>query len=267
MTTKPARQYQTDGQQAQIEALPNPRRKPDAMRQMPYISRAYLILEEHFSERSDVLVGSEGYLCQFSDDRSDYVAPDCVVAFGVAPGAIRDDRNGYVISEVGKPPDFVLEVASASTGRIDYAVKPDIYAGLGVTEYWRFDRTGGRYHDAPLAGDRLIDGVYVPIELTTIDDGVIWGHSQVLGLDLCWEQGHLRFYDPVADEYLPDLAEAKAQLDAAVLALAAAEARADAEADRADAETQRANTEAQRAEEAEDELRRLREQLRREAQE
>ena len=258
MTTKPALQSQPDGQQAQVEALPNPRRKPDAMRQMPYISRAYLILEEHFSGRSDVLVGSEGYLCQFSDDRSDYVAPDCVVAFGVAPGAIRDDRNGYVISEVGKPPEFVLEVASASTRRMDYTVKPGIYAGLGVTEYWRFDRTGGRYHDAPLAGDRLVDGVYVPIELTATDDGMVWGHSQVLGLDLCWERGHLRFYDPVAGEYLPDLAEAKAQLDAAVVALADAEARADAEA-------QRANAEAQRADAAEAELRRLREQLRGEA--
>ena len=265
MTTKPALQSQPDGQQAQVEPLPDPPWKLDAMRQMPYISRAYLILEDYFSERTDVLVGSEGYLCYYSNDRSDYVVPDCVVAFGVDPGSIRDDRNGYVISEVGKPPDFVLEVASARTGKLDYEVKPGIYAGMGVAEYWRFDRTGGRYHDAPLAGDRLIDGVYVPIELTTTDDGVIWGHSQVLGLDLCWEQGHLRFYDPVAKAYLPDLAEAKAQLDTVVMALAEAEARADAETARADAETARANTEAQRANEAEAELRRLRERLRREA--
>ena len=26
------------------------------------------------------------------------------------------DANGYIISELGKPPNFVLEVASASTG-------------------------------------------------------------------------------------------------------------------------------------------------------
>ena len=246
MTTKPARQSQPEVRQRQIEPLPDPPWKVDAMRQMPYISRAYLILEDYYSNLTDVLVGSEGYLCYHSGDRSDYVVPDCVVAFGVDPGAIRDDRNGYVISEVGKPPEFVLEVASARTGKLDYEVKPGIYAAMGVAEYWRFDRTGGTYHDAPLAGDRLVDGAYQPIELHTTEDGVIWGHSEVLGLDLCWERGRLRFYDPVAQKYLPDLAEAKAQLHTAVIALAEAEARADAETQRADA--------------AEAELRRLREE-------
>ena len=98
----------------------------------------------------------------------------------------------------------------------------------------------------------------MPIGLTATDEGMVWGHSQVLGLGLCWEQGHLRFYDPVAGEYLPNLAEVKAQLDAAVVARADAEARADVEA-------QRANAEAQRADAAEAELRRLRERLRGEA--
>ena len=28
------------------------------------------------------------------------------------------------------------------------------------------------------------------------------GHSAVLNLDLCWEDGHLRWYDPVNDRYL-----------------------------------------------------------------
>ena len=28
------------------------------------------------------------------------------------------------------------------------------------------------------------------------------GHSAVLNLDLCWEDGHLRWYDPVAGRYL-----------------------------------------------------------------
>ena len=64
------------------------------------------------------------------------------MAFGVDPAAIFA-RNGYVISEVGKPPDFVLEVASESTGRRDYTHKRAIYAEYGVAEYWRFDRSGG----------------------------------------------------------------------------------------------------------------------------
>ena len=72
-----------------------------------------------------------------------------------------DVANGYVIEEVGKPPDLVMEVASASTGRNDYTEKRITYADLAVPEYWRFDYTGGAYHDAPLAGDRLSEtGVY-----------------------------------------------------------------------------------------------------------
>ena len=247
MTTKPARPSQPDDRRTHIEPLPDPPRDPDAMRQLPYIARANLILEAHFLSqgRTDVLVNGEGYLC--FNPRNRTVAPDCVVAFGVDPAAITE-RNGYVIDEVGKPPEFVLEVASEHTGERDYTVKPGIYAGFGVTEYWRFDWTGGQYHDAPLAGDSLVDGAYRPIELTTGENGVIWGRSQVLGLNLCWDNGMLRFHDPATREYLPDLIEANAQRKAAVAARAEAEARAESEARRANA--------------AEVELRRLRESLR-----
>ena len=171
-----------------------------------------------------------------------------MVAFGVNPDAIVA-RNGYVISDVGKPPDFVLEVASRSTGRRDYTVKRAGYACYGVGEYWRFDHTGGRYHDAALAGDRLVNGVYEPIRINEEPDGVRWGHSPVLGLDLCWERGELRFYDPAAGEYLPSPAELQAQR-------AAAEARA------VGAEARVATERAARLS-AEAELRQLREQLRR----
>ena len=221
----PAPRFRGDNR-SRLEPLPNPPKKPDAMKQMPHISRAYLILEDHFHSRPDVLVGGDGYLCYDPRDRSDYVRPDCLVAFGVSPDAIRA-RNGYVIGEVGQPPDFVLEVASESTGHLDCTVKRDIYAEIGIDEYWRFDPTGGEYHDRPLAGDRLVNGAYAPIELSADADGMIRGHSSALGLDLCWDRGWLRFYDPVAGEYLPDLAEAKAQRDAAAEArAAAAEARA-----------------------------------------
>ena len=49
--------------------------------------------------------------------------PDGLVAKGVSDPQGIIWRNGYVISEVGKPPDFVLEVASRSAGRRDYTVK------------------------------------------------------------------------------------------------------------------------------------------------
>ncbi len=127
--------------------------------------------------------------------------PDLLIAFDVDPVA-REARNGYLIPEQGKPPDFVLEVASESTGREDETVKRNDYEAMGVLEYWRFDHTGGEFHSAPLAGDRLVDGKYRPIEITRISDELYRGHSDALNLDLRWEYGNLRWYDPVAQRYL-----------------------------------------------------------------
>ena len=79
--------------------------------------------------------------------------PDLLIAFNVDPEA-GSDRNGYVTSEQGKPPDFVLEIASPSTGLREVTVKRDGYAAMGIPEYWHFDDSGGRHHGAPLAGDR-----------------------------------------------------------------------------------------------------------------
>ena len=206
---------------ADIKGLPDPEKKPDGLHQFPHAARAYLTLEHRFRRRPDVLVAGRGYLCETAAERSDYIVPDCIIAFGVNPVAIRDQRNAYVISEVGKPPEFVLEVASIKTARYDCTVKPGRYARWGIAEYWRFDRTGGRLHDAPLAGDRLAGGAYAPIPLTTGADGALWGYSEVLGLCLCWNSGRLRFYDPEDGDFLPDLGEARAQRDAAVAARAA----------------------------------------------
>ena len=64
------------------------------------------------------------------------VAPDVFVVFGVPD---RLDRRSYVL---WREPDaeirFVLEIASASTRRRDHTVKRDVYASLGVREYFLF---------------------------------------------------------------------------------------------------------------------------------
>ena len=235
------------------DALPDPPKIHD-MQHHRQLRRIDSALDSYYADRPDVLVSGGGYLRRHARNDAEQLAPDCVVAFGVDPDAIVD-RNGYVISEVGKPPDFVLEVASKSTSRRDYTVKRDAYAGYEVAEYWRSDETGGRYHDAPLGGDRLVDGVYVPIPLHRTPGGVIWGHSEVLGLDVCWDRGMTRFRDPATGEYLPDNREMKENRNAE-------------RADRLIAEAQRGIVETQRDEErsrrlaAEAELSRLHERLR-----
>ena len=208
--------------------LPDPPRKRD-MQQYNHYNRAGVgnVLYRHFAHLPDVLVSGEGYLCfDRTQPQSEWRYPDLVVAFGVDPDAI-EANNGYEINEVGKPPDFVVEVASRHTGRTDYTNKRDDYATFGVQEYWRFDYTGGRYHDAPLAGDRLVDGRYEPISVDDDRPGKMYGmpsgYSEVLGLYLCWNDGSLRFFNPGIDEFLMSpgqleaaLADVQAERDAAL---------------------------------------------------
>ena len=134
--------------------------------------------------------------------------PDLLIAFGVNPAAY-EANNGYIISEQGKPPDFVLEVASVSTGAIDVGAKRDDYAALGIPEYWRFDHTG-EYHGARLAGDTLVNGRYEPLPIEELPDGSLQGYSRVLNLYLRWEQGQLGWYDPDAGRHIITLEDERA---------------------------------------------------------
>ncbi len=183
---------------------------PDAMFQEPFFTEMMHIIRTHFQGRAATLIsGDSAIYYHDSEGRQQQVKPDCYIAFGVDEVAIRT-RNGYFIREVGKPPDFALEIASVSTYENDVGPKWELYARLGIGEYWRFDATGGEYYGVGLAGDVLEDGEYRPIEISRDAEGVIWGHSRTLGLDLCWRNGYLRFYDPVAGEYLRNLPEEKA---------------------------------------------------------
>ncbi len=156
--------------------------------------------------------------------------PDLLIAFNANPAAIIP-RNGYLIPEQGKPPDFVLEVASKSTGRRDETTKREDYARMNVPEYWRFDPTGGSYHTVPLAGDRLVNGAYQPIPVHRTAAERCWAHSNALNLDLCWEDGNLRFWDPAEGRYLLTLfEESEARRQAETRANAEREARITAEA-------------------------------------
>lgn len=84
-------------------------------------------------------------------------------------------------------------------GTRDYTVKRDGYASFGIPEYWRTDPPGGEWHDAARAGDRLgDDGRYAPIPIERLDENILRGYSDALGLYVCWEHGYLNFYDPEA---------------------------------------------------------------------
>ena len=106
----------------------------------------------------------------------------------------------------------MLEIASPTTGRVDYSDKREDYEQFGVGEYWRLDPSDGEHYDAALAGDRLVDGVYEPVETEELGEGRLRGYSEALGLHVCWEDGMLRFFDPLAESYLRSHDEAEARV-------------------------------------------------------
>ena len=216
--------------------LPDPPdREPDDMTSAEHLSETGLHhhLKQFLGNPDSTIVSGEKYITARRGAEMRY--PDLMVAFGVDPALYRE-TNGYVIEEQGKPPDWVLEIASEGTGRNDVGEKRDFYERLGIAEYWRFDHTpDGRWHGARLAGERLVNGRYVAIEIETLPDGVLQGHSPALGLYLRWERGELAFHDPATEQPIASFeSERSARLNAQTRADAELAARIEAQT-RADA--------------------------------
>ncbi len=203
-------------------------------------------LRRRFGNGDAIIVLSEIPVRWTPGQREGHRIPDLLVAFGV-DRALAVEQKGYSIEAQGKPPDFVLEIASESNGEEDYTNKRDDYAAFGIPEYWRFDPTGDQHHGAPLAGDRLVEGAYQPTQVLEVAPNHFHGHSDVLNLDPCWDNRRLRWWDPATKRYLltPDetheaRSRAEAQRDVEREARMTAEARVrelEAEMERRDRES------------------------------
>ena len=219
---------------------------PDHMQQSKEIHEVMGHLFAHFTDfhrRSDVFIDTDTNICYDHTNLNVRVAPDVYLAFGVDEGAIRP-RQIYLPWEVGKVPDWALEIASESTRLVDLNRKPAIYEHIGVPEFWRFDPTGGNYYRFSLNGLRLVDGKYEAIGLTTEPDGILKGYSDILELSLAWDNGWPRFFDPATGAYLENWRQDRDAL------------RAEREALRTEREARAADQ--QRIRQLEEELRRLR---------
>jgi Uma2 family endonuclease len=114
-----------------------------------------------------------------------FVVPDAFVVKGIAA----EKRRTYKLWIEGRAPDVVLETTSRKTRHKDLVDKPQLYARLGVKEYFLFD-PDQEYLDPPLQGHRLAGEAYVRIEA----DAAGCLTSQELGLRLCVGDGVLEFY-------------------------------------------------------------------------
>ncbi len=230
---------------------------------------ALATLRTWFARYDRVQVGANMFLYYQEGDNTKRVTPDLFVARGLEAMPERS----YKLWEAGRPPTFVLEVASPGTEDRDRGAKQALYASIGVEEYWRFHPTGS-LKGAKRAGARLEGGAlrglgYKP--LRTRPDGSI--RSEVLGLDVRVDErpgsSHLlRFRDPATGQDLLTFEESERGREAAERGRQAAE-RERQEAERGRQEAERARRDAERAhraetsarQDAEAEVARLRAQL------
>lgn len=183
-------------------------------------------IREYLGNLDSTMVRGDLYLTElpFTDaEQEGHRYPDLMIAFGVDPQLV-NRHNGYVIAYWGKPPDFVLEVVSGKTARVDHGAKRRDYAAMGIAEYWRFDADAGGSGSRPrLVGDWLDGDSYEPVPVEQVADDEVRGYSAVLDVNLCWRRGEFRWQNPRTGEYLRTRDEIRADEIAAQQALAAAE--------------------------------------------
>ena len=206
-------------------------------------------LEAHFAQNPEVYISGDIMMYYREGDPRKSISPDVLVCFGINPKL----RLTYKTWEEGKAPDFVMEFSSKTTYDKDLGEKIDVYASLGIQDYFLYDAEG-LYLPSPLMGFTLVDGVYV-----AIPPGERGGlRASVLDLDFHLHDGEIAIYDPVAGKWVQTRAERTETAEARAAQEATRAENAEARAETAEA---RAEQETTRAKNAEAEAVQLREEL------
>ena len=187
-------------------------------------------LENHFAHIPDVYVLGDMMMYYEEGNPRKSISPDIFVAFGIG----KKERRIYKIWEEGKPPDFVLEFASKGTYRTDLTRKVQLYAEIGIREYFVYD-VDKRYLPAPLLGFRLMGDAYV--EIPALANGRI--PSVTLGLEFYVLEDSLGIYDPESEEWLKTSDERAEDADERANQEATARHKAEAEVARLQEELER----------------------------
>ena len=165
-------------------------------------------LKEFFRDREDAYVGGNMMMYYVENDTRTSVSPDVFVTLGVPK--LPERRLWRTWVEGGRFADFVLEVTSRATRKEDEGRKKELYAALGVREYWQFDPDGD-YLDPMLKGRRLdARSRYRPLALEARDGALC--HGSLLGVEMRLEGDRLRLFDPARDGYLRTLAESETRV-------------------------------------------------------
>lgn len=169
------------------------------------MTRIIELLERHYAGQQ-VYVSGDLLLYYEQGNPKKFVVPDAFVVKGKSPV----NRRTYRLWIEQTAPQLVIETTSKSTRLKDLKSKPEIYAQIGVREYFLYDPSLD-YLDPPLQGQRWVAGSYQSIS-PEASGGLF---SEELGLELRYENSLLQFYLPDSQQRLLTAAEANelAQLE------------------------------------------------------
>lgn len=162
------------------------------------MTRIIELLARHYAGQQ-VYVSGDLLLYYEQGNPKKFVVPDAFVVKGKSPV----NRRTYRLWIEQTAPQVVIETTSKSTRLKDLKSKPEIYAHIGVREYFLYDPSLD-YLDPPLQGQRWVDGSYQPIYPES--SGGLF--SEELGLELRYENARLQFYQPGTQQRLLTAAEA-----------------------------------------------------------
>ena len=213
-------------------------------------------LEVRFRNSEDTYVSGDLLLYYERGNPRKCVAPDVLVALGVSRGL----KRTYLLWEEGKPPDFVAEVSSPRSRTDDRTKKRELYARLGVREYFLFDPVyEDDEHSGRLQGFRLWGDGSVEMGPGGAEGSGQELRSEVLGISLRPEHKRVRLRDIATGKDLlffeetEDARQAseKARLEAEDARQASEKARLEAEDARRGVENERLEAEQARYDEVE----------------
>ncbi len=224
----------------------------ETMKHILVITYLLNVLMAWFRDRADMYVGGNNIIYYVEGLPKKFFAPDVYLI----PGLDKTLRRVLKLWEIKRAPAVIFEITSRSTWEDDLGDKMELYAQLGVREYFVYDVEHEEL-EPPLRGFRLVGSEYEPMQPD--HDGRIY--SVEMQLELQEIDGTLRLINPRTGEILKTYTESEeARQEAEELAREAEESAREAEESAREAEI-RAAQEHQARLKAEAEAARLRAEL------
>lgn len=177
--------------------------KPMAETMQHILVITYLLdaLMAWFRDRADMYVGANNLIYYVEGFPKKSFASDVYLI----PGLDKAPRRVLKLWEIKRAPAVIFEITSRETWKDDLGDQMDLYAQLGVREYFVYDVEHEEL-EPPLLGFQLLDDEYVAMQPDA--EGKI--HSAEMQLALQQVDGTLRLINPRTGEILKTYGESEA---------------------------------------------------------